>query len=366
MAVAWVKSAQNVLPTGGASISVNFTATNTGDVIIVMGGEDVVSHTMTIAATGAGWSSLTWNTLVARTTTTGTNCTSWWAIIPNTTATTITITHSAPSSFSEILVDEFTGNHATTPIAGTNVGTGSGTPSITVTPTADNCQLWGGSVDTNTAVGGGFTKGADDTSGDWSEHLTTTLSGGSGVAQTVNFSGSGTWLMMGAAIQPPTVTVPTLSSISPRSGTVDGSTAIDLTGTGFIAGATVSFGGTLGTSVSVNSTTDITCNSPAGLIGTVDVVVTTSGGSATLSSSYTYWSLATQSTRNIGIWSKDAVLAVGVFDIGIPTNFGLYDDDFVAQFSGTAAPVFQDGMIGSVPWGVFDRKATLLGLYGAI
>ncbi|HWE02695.1 MAG TPA: prepilin-type N-terminal cleavage/methylation domain-containing protein [Tepidisphaeraceae bacterium] len=60
-------------------------------------------------------------------------------------------------------------------------------------------------------------------------------------------------------------------------------------GTGFISGATVSFGGVAGTSVTVVSGTSITVKSPLGVAGsTVDVVVTTPGGSSATSASDTF------------------------------------------------------------------------------
>lgn len=201
MAVSWVKSVQT---TGsGVHNTLSFTGTTTGDLLIVMIGTDTTGDTFAIAASGTGWSTATWTILNAKTTATGTCCQSWWTFIPNTTATTITVTITGGSGFAQLLADEYTGMDGTSPIAGTNLGTGSGTPSITVTPTANNCQLWGGCFDNTTVVGSGFTKGCDDTLNDWTEHLTATLSGGSGAGQTVNFTGSGTWVLFGAAIQPP-------------------------------------------------------------------------------------------------------------------------------------------------------------------
>lgn len=207
MGVSWVKAAQN-FSNAAQSLGVSFTATNANDLVIVMSDSGSTVPTWTISASGAGWSTVTWNVLIGKTTTTGTNCESWWTFAPNTNATTITVTASGSGNqFMSCLVDEFTGMDGTSPIAGTNSGVGSGTPSITVTPTVDNCQVWGGCMDSITAVGSGYTKGADDTQQDWSEHLTTAL--GAGTAnnpKTVNFSGSGTWLLMAAAIKPPAST----------------------------------------------------------------------------------------------------------------------------------------------------------------
>lgn len=55
---------------------------------------------------------------------------------------------------------------------------------------------------------------------------------------------------------------PSLASVSPTIGSVDGGTAIELEGAGFLAGATVTFDGRLATSVYVESSTKITCVAP--------------------------------------------------------------------------------------------------------
>ncbi|PYX77052.1 MAG: hypothetical protein DMG72_03250 [Acidobacteria bacterium] len=82
---------------------------------------------------------------------------------------------------------------------------------------------------------------------------------------------------------------PTVSAISPSSGTSSGGTAVTVTGTGFAAGATVSLGGTAATNVTVVSSTSLTATTAAHAAGAVDVVVTNSDGqSGTLTGGYTY------------------------------------------------------------------------------
>jgi hypothetical protein len=81
---------------------------------------------------------------------------------------------------------------------------------------------------------------------------------------------------------------PTISKISPNSGSSNGGTAVTITGTNFIAGATVTFGGTAATNVIVVSSTSITATTPAHAAGAVNVVVTDSSGSGTLTNGFTY------------------------------------------------------------------------------
>ncbi len=58
-------------------------------------------------------------------------------------------------------------------------------------------------------------------------------------------------------------TAPTVTSVSPNSGTTAGGTAVTITGTNFATGATVTFGGTAATNVVVASSTSITATTPA-------------------------------------------------------------------------------------------------------
>ncbi len=82
---------------------------------------------------------------------------------------------------------------------------------------------------------------------------------------------------------------PTLSSVSPSSGPSVGGSAVTLSGAGFQAGATAAFGGASATSVTVASTTAITCLSPAGSAGAVAVVVTNPDSqTAALAGGFTY------------------------------------------------------------------------------
>jgi len=73
---------------------------------------------------------------------------------------------------------------------------------------------------------------------------------------------------------------PTVTGISPTSGTTAGGTSVTVTGTGFNGATSVKFGATSAASYTVNSATQITAISPAGAAGTVDITVTTGGGTS--------------------------------------------------------------------------------------
>jgi hypothetical protein len=83
---------------------------------------------------------------------------------------------------------------------------------------------------------------------------------------------------------------PTVTAVMPTAGTVAGGTSVTITGTGFTGATNVTFGTTAATSFTVFNDSSITATSPAGPAGTVDVTVTTTGGTSAMSTAdqYTY------------------------------------------------------------------------------
>jgi hypothetical protein len=77
-------------------------------------------------------------------------------------------------------------------------------------------------------------------------------------------------------------TTPTVTNASPAAGRATGGESVVITGTGFAAATAVSFGGTAGIGMTINSDTQITVTTPAHAAGQIDVSVTnTTGTSAT-------------------------------------------------------------------------------------
>jgi hypothetical protein len=74
--------------------------------------------------------------------------------------------------------------------------------------------------------------------------------------------------------------VPAVTGLAPTSGSVAGTTPVTIIGRGFTGATAVKFGTTAGTAVTVVSDTLITARSPAHAAGTVDVTVTTPGGTS--------------------------------------------------------------------------------------
>ncbi|MDF1684403.1 MAG: IPT/TIG domain-containing protein [Legionellaceae bacterium] len=79
-----------------------------------------------------------------------------------------------------------------------------------------------------------------------------------------------------------------VSGVSPAVGAASGGTGVTLTGVGFTGATGVTFGGVAATSVKVVDSTTVTAVTPVHAVGAVDVVLTTSSGSATATNGYTY------------------------------------------------------------------------------
>ncbi len=78
---------------------------------------------------------------------------------------------------------------------------------------------------------------------------------------------------------------PTVSGLSPNSGPIAGGTSVTISGSGFVSGMTVHFGGNAATGVTVNSSSSATVTSPHGSSqsgGVVDVTVSTTNGTSTI------------------------------------------------------------------------------------
>jgi alpha-tubulin suppressor-like RCC1 family protein len=74
--------------------------------------------------------------------------------------------------------------------------------------------------------------------------------------------------------------IPTVTSVSPGTGSSAGGTSVSVTGIDFTGATAVRFGASSATSFTVNSPTSITAVSPAETAGTVDVTVTTPAGTS--------------------------------------------------------------------------------------
>ncbi|MGX0962453.1 hypothetical protein AB7M63_002902 [Bradyrhizobium japonicum] len=125
---------------------------------------------------------------------------------------------------------------------------------------------------------------------------------------------------------------PTVGSISPNSGSAIGGISVAITGTGFTGATAVKFGANNATSFTVNSATSITATSPPGA-GTVDVTVTTAGGTSPTSAAdrFTYLSATTTteltSSKNPSSYGESVTFTAKVNSPGgTPTGTVTFND----------------------------------------
>jgi hypothetical protein len=212
---------------------------------------------------------------------------------------TVTVTFNQAASYPDVRVLEYSGADTTNPLDVTAGASGSGltgnSGSATTTSAKELIFGAGMTFDIYNAAGSGFTSRVITGFGDIAEDKNVTSTGSYNA--TAGMRSSALWVMQMATFRASGQgsgggnPAPTVTGIGPSSGTVSGGTLVSITGTGFLSGATVKFGGTAATGVSVASSTSITATTPAHAAGAVDVVVTnTDSQSGILSGGYTYTS----------------------------------------------------------------------------
>lgn len=159
-----------------------------------------------------------------------------------------------------------------------------------------------------------------------------------------------------------------VSGASPISGPSSGGTAVTLTGKGFQAGATVRFGGSPSTAVTVASSTQIRATSPAGSAGTVSITVTNPNTqSASLASGFTYSSAPAVSSISPNSGPVTGGTTVKIFGSGFQSGasvaFGGIDATSVTLVSSTeiqaVSPVSPAGTVSIAVTNTDSQSGTL-------
>src|SRR6516225_147165 len=123
---------------------------------------------------------------------------------------------------------------------------------------------------------------------------------------------------------------PTVTNINPNTGPTSGGSSETITGTNFSGATAVRFGSNAAGSFTVDSATQITATSPAG-VGTADVTVTTAGGTSAISSGarFTYGLVGTttalSSSQNPSSFGQPVQFAVKVTGLSPTGSVSLFD-----------------------------------------
>jgi hypothetical protein len=145
-------------------------------------------------------------------------------------------------------------------------------------------------------------------------------------------------------LQPQT---PTVTQLSPTSGTPAGGTPVVITGTGFVHVYDVQFGGVSAESFTVNSPTSITAFAPPGAPGTVDVTVVTvtAGTSATSTADQFTYSVATTTPVVTGLGTSSGPITGGTSVTITGAHFTGVTGVFFGNVSASKFIVESDNMI---------------------
>ncbi|HKU20929.1 MAG TPA: IPT/TIG domain-containing protein, partial [Terriglobales bacterium] len=261
--------------------------------IVVVGWNDTTSSVTSVSDTQGNAYALA----VGPTTASGARQSIYYAKNIKGGSNTVTVNFNQAATFPDVRVLEYAGADTTSPLDVTAAATGSSTTanSGSATTSAANELIFAAdTIATGTpGPGAGFTaRIITKPDSDIAEDRIVSTAGS--YSATAPLSPSGYWVMQMATfkVQSSTgSTAPTVASVSPTSGTVNGGTAVSISGSNFAAGATVTFGGTTASNINVVNSTSITATTPAHLAGTVNVVVTnTNGQSGTLTGGFTYTS----------------------------------------------------------------------------
>ncbi len=287
-----------------SSVSPNSGATSGGTAVTITGANFAAGATVTFGTTAATNVAVVNSTTITATTPAG-----------STGAVTVTVTNPGGQSGSLATGYTYVASPTVSSVSPRNGPTTGGT-AVTITGTnfvAGATVTFGTTAATNVAVVNSTT-------------ITATAPAGSAGAVTITVtssSGQGGSLAAGYTY----VANPTVSSVSPNNGPTTGGTAVTITGTNFVAGATVTFGAAAATNIVVVNNTTITATTPVGSAGAVTVTVTNSSGqSGNLASAYTYVikpTVSSVSPNNGPTTGGTAVTITGTnFAAGATVTFG--------------------------------------------
>jgi hypothetical protein len=207
-------------------------------------------------------------------------------------ANVVTVTFSSAAVYPDIRILEYKGADINNPVDVTAASSGNSATSSSGSVTTTNATdlLFGANlvVTTTSGPGSGFTQRLmTSPDGDIAEDEMVAATGSYSATAPL---GSGQWIMQMVALRAPSggTNVPTVTGVSPNTGSTAGGTSVTITGANFATGATVKFGSTAATNVVEVSGTSITATTPSGSAGAVTVTVTIGGQSGSLASGFTY------------------------------------------------------------------------------
>jgi len=129
---------------------------------------------------------------------------------------------------------------------------------------------------------------------------------------------------------------PTITSISPSSGSIAGGTTVTITGTNLTDTTAVTFGGTAGTLITNVSSASVTVVTPANDAGVVDVVVTSSGGTANSTGAFTFRAPPSISATTASSVGMTTATLTGSVNANFASTTVLFEYGTASDLSGSA------------------------------
>ena len=263
----------------------------------------VITGTNLSSATGVKFGTTSATGLTANT------ATSITATAPAGTGTVdVTVTTASGTSATSV-ADQFTYIPAPTI---TSINTTSG-------PTAGGTTVIITGTNLSSATGVKFgTNSATGLTANTATSITVTAPAGSAGTVDVTLTTAGGTSATSAADQFTYVAAPTVTSLATTSGPTAGGTTVIITGTNLSSATGVKFGAASATGLTANTATSITVTAPAGSAGTVDVTVTTVGGTSATSAAdqFTYVAAPTvasvSSTKANGSYNAAVLVPITV------------------------------------------------------
>ena len=130
---------------------------------------------------------------------------------------------------------------------------------------------------------------------------------------------------------------PTVTGISPPSGSTLGGTSVTITGTNLTGATAVTIGGLAATAVTVVNSTSITATTPAGTAGTASVLVTTPGGTNVANTLFTY-TRAPQETLN-AVATPSSIISGGISNLSTTGGSGSGTVTYSVVSGGTSCSI---------------------------
>ena len=238
--------------------------------------------------------------------------------MPNLAAGTYDVRVTTPSGTSSIVTaDEFTVTNVTASapaVTAIDLSTGSTAGGMTVNITGTNFS--GATAVKFASTSATFVTNSDT----W---ITATVPAGSaGTVDITVTTNNGTSTTSGAdEFTYLSTGAPTVTGVSPSSGTTAGGASVAITGTNLSSASAVLFGGLPATSYTVNSSTSITAMAPPLTTGTWDITVTTPSGTSATSGSdhFTVTAASVPTVTSLGTTSGSTAGGTSVAITG--TNF---------------------------------------------